>query len=64
MKDPERNFLGNDITQEKMKEFSNELQVNEDTPPTFIVHSIDDDEVKVENKFIFLKQHYGNITCR
>ncbi len=56
-----KNFLGNDITPERIKEFSNELQVTEDTPPTFIVHSLDDEEVKVENSLYFeaaLRQHH------
>ncbi len=56
-----RNFFGNDINTERILEFSNELQVNDETPPTFIVHSIDDGEVKVENSLYFeaaLRQHH------
>ncbi|MDD7885145.1 alpha/beta hydrolase [Flavivirga sp. 57AJ16] len=53
-------LIGADMTPEKIKEFSNELQVTKDTPPTFIVSAIDDDVVKVENSLYFnaaLRQH-------
>jgi acetyl esterase/lipase len=33
--------------------FSNELQVKENTPPTFLVHAGDDDGVPVENSLVF-----------
>ncbi|HEY4876773.1 MAG TPA: alpha/beta hydrolase [Puia sp.] len=55
------NFLGNEITPERIKEFSNELQVTEDTPPAFIVAAVDDGVVKVENSLYFeaaLRQHH------
>ena len=38
-----------------MKYFSNELQVKEDTPPTFIVHASDDGAVPVQNSLVFYK---------
>jgi acetyl esterase/lipase len=56
-----RNFLGSNITPERIKEFSNELQVTDDTPSTFMAQAIDDDEVKVENSLYFeaaLRQHH------
>lgn len=43
------NLIGPDITPEKIKEYSNELQVTDHTPPTFIVAAVDDDVVKVQN---------------
>ncbi|HLY72136.1 MAG TPA: alpha/beta hydrolase, partial [Puia sp.] len=55
------NFLGNDLRSESIREFSNELQVKDDTPPTFIVAALDDDVVKVENSLYFeaaLRQHH------
>jgi dipeptidyl aminopeptidase/acylaminoacyl peptidase len=36
-------------------QFSNELNVTEKTPPTFIVHSTDDKIVPVENSLTFYK---------
>lgn len=55
------NLIGPDITPESIREFSNELQVSEATPPTFIVSAIDDDVVMVENSLYFeaaLRQHH------
>jgi len=43
------NLLGKNPSQELVKRFSNELQVNENTPPAFLIHSLDDDVVPVEN---------------
>lgn len=40
--------------------YSNELHVNKNTPPTFIVHAVDDKSVPVENSIMFfneLKNH-------
>jgi acetyl esterase/lipase len=48
-----QNLIGPNITQEKIQKYSNELQVNQSTPPTFITHAIDDDIVKVENTLYF-----------
>ena len=43
------NLIGKNPTAEKIKEYSNELLVNEQTPAAFLVHSKDDDAVKSEN---------------
>ncbi|MBO9634183.1 MAG: alpha/beta hydrolase [Chitinophagaceae bacterium] len=43
------NFLGKDQSPERIRHYSNEWQVDSLTPPTFIVHAIDDGVVKVEN---------------
>ncbi|PKQ46640.1 alpha/beta hydrolase [Confluentibacter flavum] len=43
------NLLGDNPSLERKKHFSNELQVNEETPPAFLVHSIDDGAVPVQN---------------
>ena len=54
------NLLGGDTTPENIKLYSNELQVTENTPGAFIVHSMDDDGVKVDNSLYFeaaLEQH-------
>ncbi|WP_417886437.1 alpha/beta hydrolase [Zunongwangia sp.] len=43
------NLLGKDPKLSLEEEFSNELQVTENTPTTFILHASDDDVVPVEN---------------
>ncbi len=43
------NLLGENPSDELVTKFSNELQVDENTPPTFILHSGDDNTVRVEN---------------
>jgi dipeptidyl aminopeptidase/acylaminoacyl peptidase len=42
------------ISAEKVKEYSNELQVTSNTPPTFITHANDDDVVPVQNSILFI----------
>jgi acetyl esterase/lipase len=42
-------LLGEHPTEEKIKEYSNELQVTKKTPPTFLVHAKDDKTVPVPN---------------
>ncbi|MCF2445804.1 alpha/beta hydrolase [Dyadobacter sp. CY345] len=47
------NLLGSTPTEEQIKYFSNELQVNQSTPPAFIIHAGDDTVVPVSNSLIF-----------
>lgn len=47
------NLIGKNPSAEKIKEYSNELQVTAKTPPTFLVHASDDDAVKPENSVVF-----------
>ena len=42
------------IDAEKIRDYSNELQVTSDTPPTFITHAVDDNSVKVQNSILFI----------
>ena len=42
-------LLGKNPSEELVKHYSNELQVNEQTPPAFIMHSSDDTAVPVQN---------------
>lgn len=54
-----KNLLGTYTSAELIREFSNELQVNEKTPPTYLVHAQDDKAVPVENSldyFLALKK--------
>ena len=46
-------LLGESPDTELIANFSNELQVKENTPPTFIIHAGDDKGVPVENSLVF-----------
>ena len=49
------NLIGENPDFPKIYAFSNEEQVTTETPPTFLVHSADDDAVNVENSINFYK---------
>jgi dipeptidyl aminopeptidase/acylaminoacyl peptidase len=51
-----KNLLGENPSDEAIKRFSNELQVNEMTPPAFMVHSADDQAVPVKNSIEYYEQ--------
>lgn len=54
------NLLGDNPTKASIYKYSNEKQVNKNTPPTILVHSTDDKAVPVENSinyYLALKQH-------
>jgi acetyl esterase/lipase len=46
-------LLGENPDSTLMKYYSNELQVKDNTPPTFIIHAGDDKSVPVENSLLF-----------
>jgi acetyl esterase/lipase len=46
------NLLGPNPTEEKKREYSNELQITSQTPPTFLVHA-KNDPVSVRNTILF-----------
>ena len=48
-----KNLLGEAPDAEKIKLFSNELQVTDDTPPAFLIHAGDDKVVDVDNSISF-----------
>lgn len=48
-----RNLLGENPRPELVKALSNELQVTQDTPPTFLWHTAEDQAVPVENSLLF-----------
>lgn len=57
------NLIGKNPTPEEVRNFSNELQVNGQTPPAFLVHASDDDAVLPENSVRYyqaLLQHHVN----
>ena len=47
------NLLGADTTQSVIEKYSNELHVNADVPPTFMVHAFNDPAVNVRNSLMF-----------
>lgn len=50
-----KNLLGPDPSDNLVEHYSNELQVRENTPPTFILHSTDDEVVPLENSLQLAK---------
>jgi len=48
-----KNFLGPDTTKVMVEKYSMELQVNPNTPPTFMVHAQNDSTVNVMNSILF-----------
>ncbi len=50
-----RNLLDEDPTEALVKKYSNELQVTTDTPPSFLVHTMTDATVPVENSLMFVQ---------
>jgi acetyl esterase/lipase len=57
----EHNLLGETPPPEKIKEYSNEMQVTDQTPPAFLVHAKDDDAVPYQNSIVFaesLRKHH------
>lgn len=49
------NFLGLSPSEEMINKYSNELQVNENTPPSFLVHAQNDKSVSPMNSIIFFE---------
>ncbi|MCH2115646.1 MAG: alpha/beta hydrolase [Pirellulales bacterium] len=49
----QKNLLGENASDELVRQFSNEKQVNEDTPPTFMFHTDADYAVPAENSTAF-----------
>lgn len=47
------NLLGDNPTSDLVMQYSNELHVTGETPPTFMVHSVADPAVPVENSLMF-----------
>jgi acetyl esterase/lipase len=59
-----QSLLGDSPTPELVKHFSNELQVTGKTPPAFMIHSIDDGAVSVQNsiRYAMAMREHG-ISC-
>lgn len=59
-----QNLLGNNPKPELVKHFSNELQVTGKTPPAFMVHSMDDGAVPVQNSIRYaLAMREQSVPC-
>jgi acetyl esterase/lipase len=54
-KGSKENLLGKNPTKEEIIEFSNDLQVNKDTPPTFLFAAEDDNAVPIQNSINYFK---------
>lgn len=54
------NLLGTSASEEDITNFSNELQVNSETPPTWLTHTGDDTVVPVENSIRFYQELIKN----
>lgn len=54
------NLLGKNPTEELVQKYSNELNVTRRTPPTFIIHALDDKAVPIANSENFIKALQAN----
>jgi acetyl esterase/lipase len=53
--DSRKKLLGDNPSKEIIDEFSNELQVDEDTPPAYITQAEDDKVVDVDNSIVYFE---------
>jgi len=53
--DSRTKLLGNNPSKESIEEFSNELQVDETSPPAYITHAADDNVVDVDNSIKYFE---------
>lgn len=53
-------LIGEDATKQKTDEYSNELQVNKETPPAFLIHCSDDKVVPVANSINYYQALKNN----
>lgn len=54
-KDSRRQLLGKNLTKEVVDLYSNELQITETSPPTYIMHAADDNVVDVDNSINYFE---------
>jgi acetyl esterase/lipase len=58
------NLLGANPSSDRVKYFSNEQQVTSETPPTFLIHSLDDGAVPVQNSIGYaLASQQHHVPC-
>ena len=51
-----RNLIGSDPTPDLVARYSNDQQVTNETPPTFMLHAADDQAVPIENSLRYYRQ--------
>lgn len=49
-----KNLLGENVSADQLIQYSNEKQIDVNTPPTFLIHAVDDKAVPVENSIDYL----------
>ena len=49
------NLLGKNPSDSLVNEFSNEMKVTNNTPPTFLIHAVDDKSVSCENSILYME---------
>jgi acetyl esterase/lipase len=54
--DSRTKLLGKNLSKEIIDEFSNELHVDENTPPAYITHAGDDNLVDVDNSIVYFEK--------
>lgn len=54
------NLIGNNPSDDAIKHFSNELQIDAKTPPAFLIHSSDDNAVPVRNSLVYYENLVKN----
>lgn len=54
------NLIGSQPSPEKIREFSNELHISPQTPPTMLIHAANDKTVKIKNSIIFYENLVKN----
>lgn len=55
-----KNLIGENASEELKDRFSGELNVNAETPPTFLVHAQDDKGVPIENSILYYQALHKN----
>lgn len=55
-----KNLIGDNPQEKDILRFSNEKQINKETPPAFLVHSSDDDAVPVKNSIVYYENLVKN----
>ena len=55
-RDSRKQLLGSEPTKEELDFFSNELHINEESPPAYLTHTADDTTVDVDNSIEYFEQ--------
>ena len=55
-----KNLIGDNPSKDVVRSFSNELMINKNTPPAFLVHAADDKVVPVKNSLVYFENLVKN----